>query len=479
MKHYDFAVIGAGVIGAWVAFELSKYDVSVCVLEKENDCAMGTSKANSAIVHAGYDPEPGTLMARLNVRGNELIRRYAKQMSIPFRRIGSLVAALNDEGLNVIKALYERGLANGVPDLRILNAEETKIIEPKISDECKGALYAPTAGVCSPFDLTVAPLEISVVNGVAFERNYEVTKIIRRKSGFVINDETEAGCIINCAGLYSDEIASLLGDDSIGITARKGEYSILDKNTADIVHHVIFQPPTSLGKGILVSPTVDGNILVGPNAYDVDSKDDLSTTREGQDEIFAGAAAVVPAVERRSVITSFAGQRAISDKSGFIIGFSDSVPGLLNVAGICSPGLTSAPAIGEYVAGLLKEKGLLQKKKNQYSESRDVIRLHEMSIEDSKKLISENPLYGRVVCRCETVTEGEIIDSIRRPAGAFDVDGVKRRTRAGMGRCQGGFCAPKVMAILARELQIPITDVTKFGRKSHMVSKKGWDQYDS
>ena len=484
MRRYDFAIVGAGVCGAWIAYELSKRDLSVVVLEKESDVCQGTSKANSAIVHAGYDPMPGSLMAKLNVRGNELIRKLHDEMSIPFKQVGSLVVAFDYEGMDVIRELYDRGASNGVPGLEILSREETLAKEPNLSSECRGSLYAPTGGICSPFELTAAPMEIAMVNGVDFIRSFELSKVERKTRGndndvFVLNDCIETSCVINAAGVRSAEIAALFGDGSFGILPRKGEYSLLDSNVGGLVSHVIFQPPTSLGKGVLVAPTVDGNILVGPTAQDIINCDDTTTTAAGQRHVFDSARVSVPSVSERDVITSFAGVRAVSDfrnASGdedFVVGFSN-VEGLFNVAGICSPGLTSAPAIGEYVVNQLEDRGLVGPFKQKYETGRKVVRFMALGEDEKRAAIKDNPLYGRVICRCEGVTEGEIVDSIRRPCGAVDMDGVKRRVRAGMGRCQGGFCGPRVMEILSRELGVPYSQVTKFGRTSWMVrDKKG------
>ena len=485
MKNkYDFAIIGAGVSGAWIAYELSKYECSVVVLEKENDVCEGTSKANSAIVHAGFDPIPGSLMAKLNVRGNELIRSLHKEMSIPFRQVGSLVVAFNEEGLEAIKKLYERGVANGVPELKLLSKEETLAREKHLSQSCLGSLYAPTAGVCSPFELTAAPMDLAIENGVTLLRGYELKKVERKKDEkgndvLILNDELEISTVINASGVHADKVATMFGDTSFKIHPRKGEYSLLDNNVGYLTSTVIFQPPTSSGKGILVTPTVDGNILVGPTAQDVDDADDVTTTSAGQKVVFESARISVPEVSERDVITSFAGVRAVSDYKNdagvadFKIGFS-SASGLYNVVGICSPGLSAAPAIGEYVVGELEAKGLVGKKKANFKSKRNVVRFMELSDEEKLAAIKRNPLYARVICRCESVTEGEIVDCIHRPCGAVDMDGVKRRVRAGMGRCQSGFCGPRVMEILSRELKIPYTAVTKFGKGSWMtIAKKG------
>lgn len=475
IKTYDFAVVGAGVSGAWTAYELSKYTAKTCLLEKENDVAMGATKANSAIIHAGYDPVPGSLMAKLNVRGNALVRELHEKMDIPFRQIGSYVIALNDEGEEKIKELYERGIKNGVEGLKLLSKEETLAEEPNLSDDVRGALLAPTAGVCSAFEMSCAPAEVAENNGVDLIRNFAVSKVsddgdyklVEAADGRIVRTRV----VINAAGVHADEVAKLFGDDSFKIIPRRGEYSILDNNCGGLVKHVIFQPPVKFGKGILVSPTVDGNILVGPTADNIDDKDDKITTGAGQKVAFDGARKSVPTVSERDVITSFSGIRPIGGKEDFILGFSDADKSLFNVAGIESPGLTAGPAVGEYVVEQLIENGYALEKKADFDGNRKVFRFNELSDEEKNEYIKKNPLYGRIICRCETVTEGEIVDAVRRGAGARDMDGVKRRVRAGMGRCQGGFCGPKVMEIISRELNIPMSEVTKFGGGSWMVEK--------
>ena len=475
MKEYDYVIVGAGVTGCWTAYELSKRRNTVLVIDRASDLAEGTSKANSAIIHAGYDPEPGSLMAKLNVRGNEIIRECHERMAIPFRQNGSLVVAFDDEGMKRVNELYAKGVFNGVPGLRILSPGETYELEKNLAEGVKGALLAPTGGICSPFELAAAPLEIAVTNGVEFLRDTELLTVEKTEGGFILNGSIKASYVINAAGVDAGRVASLFGDDSIEIHPRRGEYSLLDNAVGKLVTHTVFQPPTEKGKGILVTPTVDGNILVGPNAEDITDAYDTSTTARGQEEIFQGARLSVPTLSERDIITSFSGVRAVSQSKDFIIGFS-SVDGLINAAGICSPGLTASPAIGEYIVSLLEEKGLVGKMKETYKDSREVVRFMELDDDEKRKALERNPLYGRVICRCESVTEGEIVDSITRPAGAVTLDGVKRRVRAGMGRCQGGFCSPRVMEILSRELNVPFTDITKKGKGSWLSEKKEGDE---
>ena len=473
---YDFAIIGAGVTGAWTAYELSKYTAKTCLIEAGSDVCSGSTRANSAIMHAGYDAKSGTLMAKLNVKGNEIVRKVYKEMAIPFKQIGSMVLAFDDEGLETIKNLYDRGQANGVPDMKLLSAEETFALEPNLSSEVKGALLAPTAGVVSSFELCAAPAEISVNNGVEFIRNFKVIKIDAEENVNVLTDESgnqiKAKYVINAAGVHADEVARLMGDDTFNITARRGEYAILDNKVGNLVSHVIFQPPVKFGKGILASPTVDGNLLVGPTAENIEDKDDKATTDEGVQTAFDGARKSVPTISERDTIKLFSGIRPVGDKHDFIIGFSEKNEKLINAAGIESPGLTAAPAVGKYIVELIKEKGIELTEKDDFKPGREVLRFHDLSDEEKAEVIKKNPLYGRIICRCETITEGEIVDSVRRNVGAVDLDGVKRRVRAGMGRCQGGFCSPRVMEIIARELNIEMTQVTKFGGNSWIVNRE-------
>lgn len=470
--NYDVAVVGAGVIGSLIARELSRYDISVALVEKCNDMAMGTSKANSAIVHAGFDAMPGTLKARFNVRGTELMPKICKTLNVPFKNIGSLVVAFSDEEKETLNVLLERGKANGVPKLEIYNADKLREVEPNISDEAKAALWAPTAGIVCPYELTVAAVENAVINGVEFIRNFSVEKIDFDGNVFTLIDRDRsigAKYIINAAGVYSDDIASLIGDDSIKIIPRKGEYMLCDKSVGSLAKHTIFQCPSKMGKGILVTPTVDGNLLIGPSALDIEDKTDVSTTASELSDVLKAAQKSVPTVSTRAVITSFAGLRAHSTNDDFIIEPSKKNDRFFNVAGIESPGLSAAPAIAEYVGQTVAQAIGAEKKSEFVPERKAPVRFRNMTNEERKELVKKNPAYGRIICRCETVTEGEILDAIHAPAGARDVDGVKRRTRAGMGRCQGGFCGSKVVELLARELGVEINEITKFGGESKIL----------
>jgi glycerol-3-phosphate dehydrogenase len=470
----DVVIIGAGVIGSMTARELSKYKLKICILEKDSDAAMGASRANSGIVHAGYDARPGSLKARLNVLGNELMESAARELDVPFKRIGSLVVSFRGEDRRGLEALYERGIKNGVRGLRILDREEALMMEPNLPQEVEGALYAPTAGIICPYELTIGALENAITNGAELRLGSGVKRIERVDGLFRIqtdNGSIAARYVVNAAGVYADAISAMVGDDSFRIMPRKGEYLLFDKSQGGVVGKTIFQLPTDKGKGILVTPTVDGNLLIGPNANPADRRDDTATTAAGIEEIMLKALKSVPGIDMRQVITSFAGLRATSSTGDFVIGESPAVPRFVNVAGIESPGLAASPAIAQYVSGILADAGLDLIPKADYTpERRGIARFRDMSDEERKRLIKRNKAYGRIVCRCEKVTEGEVIDSIRRPAGARNLDAVKRRTRAGMGRCQGGFCSGRIMEILSKELGIPLDEVTKMGEGSNILA---------
>ena len=469
---YDVIIIGAGVCGAAIARELSRYRVNACVLEKEEDVCCGTSKANSGIVHAGYDAEPGTLKARLNVRGNELMERLSEELDFPFKRTGSLVICRDEEGMPALRRLYDKGIENGVPDLKILDREEVLKMESNVADDVYAALYAPTAGIVCPFSLNIALAENAYVNGINFRFDTEVQEIVRIEKGYEIHTDKgtfQTGYIVNAAGVYADKFHNMVSGKKIHITPRRGDYCLLDKNAGSHVGRTIFTLPTKYGKGVLVTPTVHGNLLVGPTAIDVEDKEGTNTTAAGLDEVISKAGQSVRDLPMRQVITSFAGLRAHEDGDEFIIGEPEDAQGFIDCAGIESPGLTSAPAIGEMIGGILREKLHLEEKDDFIAERKGILDQDTLTKEERAELIRREPAYGNIICRCEMVTEGEIIDAIRRPLGAKSLDGVKRRTRAGMGRCQSGFCSPRTMEILARELGISMADITKSGGASKLI----------
>lgn len=470
---FDIVIIGAGVSGAAAARELSRYNASICVLEKAEDVCSGTSKANSAIVHAGFDAANGSLMAKLNVQGNKMMEQLSKDLDFPFKQNGSLVVCTDESTRDGLQALLERGIKNGVEGLRIVEREELVEMEPNISDEAVAALYAPTGGIVCPFNLNIALAENAYVNGVEFRFNTEVTDIRKEEEGFTIctnNGDVRARYVVNAAGVYADKFHNMVSEKKINIIARRGDYCLLDKTAGTHVSHTVFALPTKMGKGILVSPTIHGNLLIGPTAVDIENKEGTNTTREGLDEAITKSAITVKNIPMRQVITSFAGLRAHEEGHEFIIGEVEDCPGFIDCAGIESPGLTASPAIGVMVADILQEKMGLTKKDNFIATRKGVLNPEEMSLEERNELIKKNPAYGNIICRCEMITEGEILDAIHRPLGARSLDGVKRRTRAGMGRCQAGFCSPRTMEILEREVPgFTMYDVTKSGGESAIV----------
>lgn len=470
---YDIIIIGAGVSGSAVARELSRLKRRIAVLERSNDICEGTSKANSGIVHAGYDAVPGTLKAKLNIDGNRMMEELSKELDFSFKRTGSLVITFEEEGKEKLKELYDRGVVNGVEGLQILTGDEARGIEPELSDEVKAVLYAPTAGIVCPFGMNIAFAENAAVNGVEFYLNTEVTSIDKTENGYCIHagdKEFYAPIVVNAAGVYADAIHNMVCENKLNITPRRGEYCLFDKTAGGLVKHTIFQLPSAKGKGILVTPTVHGNLLAGPTAEDISDKEGINTTAAGLEQVLSVGAKSVKNLPVRQVITSFSGLRAHEGSGDFIIGEAEEAPGFYDVAGIASPGLTSAPAIGVYVAGLINEKYPAPIKEDFIDTRKGIPNMAEASMMERKELIRHNPAYANVICRCELVTEGEILDAIHRPLGATTLDGVKRRTRAGMGRCQSGFCSPKVVEILARELGVDSGQIMKAGNGSTVLT---------
>lgn len=462
MKSYDIAIIGAGVSGSSIARALSRYKCSICVVDKNTDVCEGTSKANSAIVHAGYDPEPGSLKAQLNVLGNRMMDSIASELDIPFKRIGALVLCLDSRDYGKLEELYLRGKENGVPGLELLRREEVLKKEPHISDLVHSALYVPTSGVICPFELTMGFAENAAENGADFLLGTTVKTVAKTPDGYnLITDKGEisAKVLINAAGVYADEIHNQLCPESpIKITPRAGEYLLLDRSAGNYVSNTIFQLPGIMGKGILVSPTVHGNLLLGPTSADTSDKEATRTTVSGLSHVESTAALSIENLPISQVITSFTGLRAHMGEDFFI---RESLPGFFEAAAIESPGLTAAPAIGEKLASMAAAYLKLSENPNFSPYRKRVQTISDMSPQERAAAIEENPAYGAIVCRCEEISEGEILDAIRRPLGAVSLDGIKRRTRAGMGRCQSGFCSPRVMELLSEELGIPMTEICK------------------
>lgn len=469
---YDVIIIGAGVTGCAVARYLSRYQGSALVLERAEDVCCGTSKANSAIIHAGFDAAHGSLMAKMNVQGNRMLPELAKELDFPFRRNSSLVVCMSEEDMPRLRALYENGVKNGVEGLEIVDAQRLHELEPNVSKNAVAALWAPTGGIVCPFNMTIALAENANANGVDFRFNTKVTGFTRGEEGWTVHTEQgdfQTRYVVNAAGVYADVLHNMVSARKLHITPRRGDYCLLDRQVGGFVSHTVFQLPGKLGKGVLVSPTVHGNIIVGPTAIDIEDRDGTNTTAAGLEELIAKAGISVDNLPIRQTITSFAGLRAHEDHHEFVIGEAEDAPGFVDCAGIESPGLTSAPAIGLSVAELLREKLGLRKKEDFIATRKGLLDPKSLTKEAYQALIRENPAYGQIICRCEQVTEGEIIDAIRRPLGARSLDGVKRRTRAGMGRCQAGFCSPRVLEILARELGVSQAEITKCGGASRLI----------
>jgi glycerol-3-phosphate dehydrogenase len=430
-------------------------------LEKENDVADGTSKANSAIVHAGYDPEPHTKMARYNVEGNALAAQICADLDIMYKRTGSLVVGFDDEDRKTIGNLYIKGNRNNVPGLQIIEGEELFKLEPALSRDVVCALYAPTAGIIAPWEFAFAQAECAVKGGAKVEFNAGVTGIKKENGIFTVS--TKKGdyttrFVVNASGVDSDVINEMINENFFTIQPKRGEYYILDTTESGLVNTVVFPCPSKLGKGVLVAPTVHGNVIVGPNSEDC-SKDSFENTASGLKYVTENALRCVPSVNLRASIRNFSGLRADANLEDFIVGESESVPGFFNIAGIKSPGLTASSAIAKDVAGMLLDKGLDSAPNPAFVAKRRVTRFKHLSDEEKQAAITRNPLYGTIVCRCETVTEGEIVDALNRPLPPRSLDAVKRRCTTGMGRCQGGFCGPRVMALIAKYEGMNETDI--------------------
>ena len=474
MKTYDIAIIGAGVIGAMTARELSRYDLSICLIEKENDVARGASGANSGIVHVGFDAVPGTMKARFNTEGSQKMPSLCNELGVSYLKNGSLVLGYSEKDRRVLRLLLERGRANGVTSLSIIEKQTLCDLEPAVSPDTVCALYAPAGGIVNPFELVIAAVGNAMDNGVSLLLNYHVSGIKQESNGFIITDGSSpvfARRVVNAAGIYADSIAKLAGDDSFSLRPRRGEYILLDKDCGNIIRHTLFTAPDESGKGILVTPTTEGNLLLGPTSVFSEDKSGTETTVSGIEQIIAKSKLQAPDIPSGKAITSFAGLRAVGNTGDFIIG--SNIPGLIHVAGIESPGLTSAPAIADYIVNLLDESGISLQKKKDFNPVRPPMNsFHKKSPAEKNKQIHINPRYGRIVCRCEQISEGEIIEAMKRNPAARDTDGIKRRVRCGMGRCQGGFCLPSVTELLARELGIPFEVVTKSGQGSEICRER-------
>ncbi|MBK5253256.1 MAG: NAD(P)/FAD-dependent oxidoreductase [Peptostreptococcaceae bacterium] len=484
---YDYTIIGAGINGCFLAHELSKYDLDVLVLEKGPDVASGATMANSAIVHAGHDPKPGTLKAKLNVRGNELYPSICKEMDAAFKLTSAFVVATNEAELSVIHDLHRQSQTRNIPS-EVLNRSQAMQLEPNLSDSIIAALDLPSTGIITPWEVAFNLMEEAILNDVKLNLNTKVLSVMARPRTCYIDAKcsdskyayeiiTNKGNfigsnVINAAGVYADEIYSMLNpSDKFTITGRKGEYFILDKLSEPIVNRVIYPIPSEKGKGVLVVPTIHGNTLLGPSSEFIDNKNGDFTDTETLEYVRSQVKKTVKNIPFNKVIKTFAGLRPTGPTGDFIIGESIDYPGFVNIAAIESPGLASAPATCEYVMDTIIEKQVILKKKKTYIKRAHLPILYKMADSEKQKLWKDNPSYGKIVCRCEHISEGEIIDSIRRPLGATTLDGVKKRVRPSMGRCQGSFCQPAIIEILAKELNLSVEEVKLYNEGSNVVIK--------
>ena len=472
----DIIIIGAGVSGSYIARELSRYNLKILLLEKENDIANGTTAANSAIIHAGYSTESGTNMAKFNAPGNQMFDQVCEELDVTFKRCGSLVLAFNDEERKTLEDLCEKAIENKVPEVRIIEEDELFAMEPNISRDAKWALYAPSAGIINPWELSIALAENAIDNGVELKLETEVKDIEKESKIYKVitsKGDFKTRLVINCAGVFADKIHNMVARPTYSIRPRKGNYYVLDNFVKELVNHIIFQTPSESGKGVLIVPTVDGNFLIGPDSSYIDDKDDVSTQADRLSFVKESALRACPVIPFNKSIRTFAGLRASSNKGDFIIGQAEDSKGFIDIGGFESPGLSSIPAVTKYVVGLVDEisEGL-EKNLSFNPRRRKVVRFNKLSPQEQADISKINPAYGNIICRCETVTEAEIVDCIHRSAGARTVKGVKNRVRPGTGRCQGGFCGPRLVEILARELKCDWSDIPYDSSNSYILTGK-------
>ena len=457
----DVAIIGCGIVGAAVAYELAQYQLNIAVFEEKNDVACATTRANSAIIHAGYDPIPGTLMARLNIEGAQLAKNICRRLDVPYKQVGSLVLAFTEEEARHLRVLQRRGEENGVPHLELLTGPQARAMDVNLSKDVRAALYAPTAAIVNPWEYCLAMAETAVQNGVILHLNHKITHITKTEGGFRLScasQSFDARFVVNAAGIYADEVHQMAAAPSFTIHPNRGQYYLLDKSEGNRVRHIIFQCPGKNGKGVLIAPTVHGNLLVGPNAEPC-VRADSSTTAAGLAYVANTAKKSVPNIDFHEVIRSFSGIRALTDEKDFIIGEAPDAPGFISLAGICSPGLSAAPAIARMATGLLGDAGLKLQRNERFLAERRILRFHQLPLEEKQRIVAAHPTYGNIVCRCETITEGEVRAAFGSPIPPTSMDGVKRRCGTGMGRCQSGFCGPKVVELLCENLGISPTEV--------------------
>ena len=478
---YDVIIIGGGVVGCSVARYLSRFTGKKMLLEKTNDICNGQSKSNTAIIHGGYDCKPNTLKAKFNVEGNGMFEQLHNEIDFPIKWNTSLIVSFSYDDHPALEKLLQQGITNKCHgELRIIDQDELRTLEPNVGEKACEALLVGSGGICCPYEMTIALAENAAMNGVEFRRNAEVTNLVKLPNGNWQVESSigtfETRAVVNCAGIYSDVFNNMVSEDKVHIRPRRGEYYIVDKKYADCFHAAMFQLPTKMGKGILISPTVDGTVLIGPTAEDIDDKEDKRTTAEGLAKTLHFGSLTWNHIPMRSFITTFSGLRATGDKGDFVLGEPADAENFFNCCAVESPGLTSSPAIGKWLSEQIADKLGLDENKAFNPIRKGIPKFREMSDTERVKAIAANPDYAKIVCRCETVTEAEIREAIRRPVGARDIDGIKRRTRAGMGRCQAGFCTPRTIEILAEELGISPLEVTKFGGKSALLKEKLFEE---
>ena len=468
----DVLIVGCGIVGAAAAYELSRYDLKVVAVDRLNDIAGETTRANSGLIHAGFDPKPGTAMAKLNVRGSELTRKLCSKLDISYKQIGALVIGFDEKDKTVIEKLYHNGLANKVSEIEIISGNKARELEPNLSEKVVCALNVPGAAIVSPWDFAVALAETAAQNGVNFILNAEVTGIKAINSGYLVTTskgEFETKAVVNAAGLYADNIHGLLKKPDFKIIPSRGQYYLLDRCAGDTVSRTIFQCPNEFGKGVMITPTVHGNLLIGPSNDKIDSRDNVDTDSKTLDYVWETALKSVPGINMRENIRNFAGVRAISDVDDFII--REAEKGFYDLAGIKSPGLSSAPAIAEELVRMMEiSKGEKLLLKSEFNDKRSVVRFKCLDSKQRAKVIGENPAYGQIVCRCESITEGEILDAFNSPIPPTTLDGIKRRCHAGMGRCQGGFCSPRIIDLIVKKFGITPQEVLKEHEGSYIIT---------
>lgn len=472
--QYDVVIIGGGVIGSAVAHALCYYEGKIALLEKGADLAEGASKANSGIVHAGFDAKPGTLKAKYNIEGAKMYKAYCQEVGAPYGQPGAMVLGFGEHDKDVLEKLYNQGIENGVEGLKLLTKEEALEIEPNVNPGIIGALYAPTSGITSPYELTFDLADMAALNGVEVYTDTQVLQMTHSDQGWTIettNGTYVAKVVVNCAGLGAMALHNLISDKPVKIIPRRGEYYLLDRLEELPFYMTMFQCPTPMGKGVLISPTVHGNLLLGPTAQDINDPEDTATTQAGLQDILGKIKYSWPNYTTRQTITTFSGIRAHNIEDDFMVGPVSGAPMAYEAIGIESPGLTAAPAIGKDLSQQIAQKLQLPKKTGEMKKTHNPKPFYAMNTQERIEAVKADPQWGNLVCRCEMVTEAEIRQSARRPVPATNIDAVKHRTRAGMGRCQGGFCSPRVMEILAEELNVPFTSITKSGGNSYILTE--------